>query len=89
MSDEPVTFLASIAPTEGGIKVHGIDGYRLLLDIPEGELPAVMRLALLRRQVLQVTIKGYGEAGERPAKRGKKKRPDPEWGADDESDDTG
>lgn len=74
MSDEPVTFLASIAPTESGIKVHGIDGYRLLLDIPEGELPAVMRLALLRRQVLQVTIKGYGEAGAQPVKRGKKKK---------------
>lgn len=68
---EAVTFLASIAPTESGIKVHGVDGYRLLLDIPEGELPAVMRLALLRRQVLKVTIIGYGEAGEKPAKKKK------------------
>lgn len=84
--DEPVTFLASIAPTEGGLKIHGVDGYRLLLDIPEGELPAVMRLALLRRQVLKITIIGYGEAGEKPAKR--KKKAEPEWG-DDESDDTG
>lgn len=71
---DKVEFVASIAPTESGMKIHGIDGYRVLLDIPEGELPAVMRLALLRRMALKVTIEPLAEQPAAPTKARKGKR---------------
>jgi hypothetical protein len=55
MSDEPLTFLASIADILSAIKV-GRDGARVQLDIPEVEMPAIVRLMLYRNKVLRVTV---------------------------------
>lgn len=52
---EPVTFLASFPPIQSAIKV-GQDGARVQLDIPETEMPAIVRLMLMRGMVIRVTM---------------------------------
>ena len=52
--NEPVTFLASFPPIQSAIKV-GQDGARVQLDIPESEMPAIVRLMLMRGRVLKIT----------------------------------
>lgn len=52
---EPVTFLASFPPIQSAIKV-GQDGARVQFDIPETEMPAIVRLMLMRGRVLKITI---------------------------------
>ena len=51
-----LTFLASIAPLQGAIKIAHDAGGRVVLDIPESEMPALMRMVLYRGVVLKVTI---------------------------------
>jgi hypothetical protein len=82
---EPVEFLASIAPTDGSLKASGVDGFRMLLDIPESETPAYVRLLLCRGKVLKVKIEIEGERPlKRKAGRGKpRKLTEAEWGDDD------
>lgn len=79
---EPIAFLASIATTDGALKASGIDGFRMLLDIPESETPAYIRLHLCRGRVLRITVEIEGE---RPPKRKRKagRKETPEWGDDD------
>jgi hypothetical protein len=36
--------------------VHGDGGARIALDIPEDEMPAIMRLAMMRGRVLKITV---------------------------------
>jgi hypothetical protein len=55
MSDELVTFLASFPPIQSAIKV-GQDGARVQFDIPETEMPSIVRLMLMRGVVLRVTV---------------------------------
>ena len=81
MADGPVTFLASFPPIQSAIKV-GQDGARVQFDIPETEMPSIVRLMLMRGVVLRITV----ERGTQP----KPAQPSTlEWGDDDESDDTG
>ena len=61
MSNEPVTFLATIPPIQTAIKVAGDGGARVQLDIPESELPAIARLLLARGKVLRVTVEAEQE----------------------------
>lgn len=93
MSD-PVEFSASIAPTDGSLKAHGLEGFRMVLDIPESETPAYVRLLLCRGHALRVTVQIDGER--RPAAR--KRKPgrgkprtltEAEWGDDGDEDETG
>lgn len=86
MSDEPIDFIGSIAPTNSGLTIHGIDGYRMLVDIPNDELAAIMRLALVRGKALRFRV--TEEDAEPPRKR-KAKQKEPEWGDDESGDDTG
>lgn len=53
--NDPVTFLASFPPIQSAIKV-GQDGARVQFDIPETEMPAIVRLMLMRGIVLRVTV---------------------------------
>lgn len=53
---DSLTFLASIAPLQGAIKIAHDGGGRVVLDIPESEMPALVRLVLYRGAVLKVTI---------------------------------
>lgn len=55
MADAPLTFLASFPPIQSAIKV-GQDGARVQFDIPESEMPAIVRLMLMRGVVLRVTV---------------------------------
>ena len=77
MSEEPLTFFASIAPTESALKAHGLEGFRVLLDLPETETPAYVRLLLCRGHVLRITVEAMAlqtEGVREPARRRKAKR---------------
>ena len=66
MVDKPVTFLASFPSIQTAIRVAGDGGARILLDIPEDELPAIARLLLMRGQVLKITVETHhGETQDR------------------------
>lgn len=56
MSDTAITFLASIAPLQSAITIASDGGARVKLDIPEAEMPAIVRLLLMRGRVLRVTV---------------------------------
>lgn len=78
---EPLTFLASIAPLQSAITIASEGGARVKIDIPEDEMPAIVRLMLLRGRVLRITIAAVAV---------KQKNSNPEWGDDgDEDNDTG
>jgi hypothetical protein len=51
-----ITFLASFPNIQTAIRVAGDGGARILLDIPEDELPAIARLLLMRGMVLKITV---------------------------------
>lgn len=53
---EPLTFLASIAPLQSAITIASDGGTRVKIDIPEDEMPAVVRLMMMRGRVLKITI---------------------------------
>jgi len=82
MADAPVSFLASFPPIQSAIKV-GQDGARVQLDIPETEMPSIVRLMFMRGIVLKITV----ERGPQPKPT---KPTEPEWGDDGDTDsDTG
>lgn len=56
LSSEPLTFLASIAPLQSAITIAHDGGARVKIDIPEDEMPAIVRLMLMRGRVLKITI---------------------------------
>jgi hypothetical protein len=53
---EPLTFLASIAPLQSAITIASDGGARVKIDIPEDEMPAIMRLTMMRGMVLRITV---------------------------------
>ncbi len=62
MSDDAVvTFLASFPNIQTAIRVAGDGGARILLDIPESEMPAIVRLMLMRGIVLRVSVERQAE----------------------------
>lgn len=52
----PVTFPATIPPTETAIKIHGDGGARMILDIAESELAQFLPALVFRGCRLLVTI---------------------------------
>jgi hypothetical protein len=56
VEDEKLTFLASIAPLQSAIKIAHDGGGRVAFDIPESEMPAIMRLVLYRGRTVRITI---------------------------------
>lgn len=69
MSDEPLTFLASFPNVQSAIRVAGDGGARITLDIPESEMPAIVRLVLLRGIVLRVSVEPETAQPEAPTVR--------------------
>ncbi len=61
---EPVSFPATIPPSETAIKVHGEGGARLQLDISEADLPAFLPALAMRGWRLSVTVQATGRADE-------------------------
>lgn len=84
MSDTAITFLASLPYPHTAMRVLGDGGYIIYLNVPEDEMGAVMQLMLMRQSVIKITAE---DVGARPvkAKRGRKKN-EPEWGDDGDSD---
>ena len=56
-----VEFIGTIPIKEGALQAHGESGFRVLLDIPEAELPAYMRLHLMRGKVIRFTAEATDE----------------------------
>lgn len=54
--NEPITFLASIAPLQSAITIASDGGARIKVDVPESEMQAVVRLMGMRGKVLRVTV---------------------------------
>lgn len=76
-----LTFIASIAPLQSAITVASDGGARVKVDIPEEEMPAIVRLMLFRGKVLRITIE---EVQKQVVRRGKPRQlTEAEWGDDD------
>ena len=56
---EALTFLASIAPLQSAIQISSDGGARVKIDIPEDEMPAIVRLMLMRGKVLRITVESH------------------------------
>ena len=54
--DATLTFLASIAPLQSAITIASDGGARVKIDIPEDEMPAIVRLMLMRGKRLRITL---------------------------------
>lgn len=61
MTDEAIVFRGSIAPLQSAITVASDGGARVKLDIPEDEMPAIVRLLMMRGRVLRITIESDDE----------------------------
>jgi hypothetical protein len=59
LGGEPIVFLASFPNIASAIRVAGDGGARILLDISEDEMPAIVRLMLMRGRVLKITVEDY------------------------------
>lgn len=53
---DPLTFTASIAPLQSAITIASDGGARVKIDIPESEMPAIVRLMLYRGMALKITL---------------------------------
>lgn len=77
---DALKFLASIAPLDSAIQVSSHGGARIKIDIPESEMPAIVRLMLCRGMPLRITIEHADEPRQEEAnnviswKQGKRKR---------------
>ena len=58
---EPLTFIASIAPLQSAITIAHDGGARVKIDIPEDEMPAIVRLMLMRGQRLRITLEALDD----------------------------
>lgn len=56
MAEAALTFTASIAPLQSAITIASDGGARVKIDIPEDEMPAIVRLMLMRGKVLRITV---------------------------------
>lgn len=50
-----ITFTASLPPIQSALS-FGSDGARIKLDIPESDLPAALKLVMLKGKVFKVTV---------------------------------
>ena len=49
-------FIGQIAPTASAFQLHGVEGYRITIDIPESEREAVLEyLANMRGELIEFT----------------------------------
>jgi hypothetical protein len=73
MSNDTLEFLASIPGTQTAIQVHGSGGMRIVLDIPDKEVGNAIKIMMMTKHVLKVTIEKlphetYGRGSE-PVKK--------------------
>jgi hypothetical protein len=60
---DKLTFLASIAPLQSAITIASDGGARVKFDIPESEMPAIVRLMLFRGRIVKVTLEVADDDG--------------------------
>lgn len=58
-----VEFEGVIAPLQTAITIASDGGARIKIDIPESEMPAIVRLMLLRGRILKVTLEPIDDNG--------------------------
>ena len=56
MSDDKLEFTASIPGTQTAIQVHGNGGMRIVLDIPQKEVGNAVKIMMMTKHNLKVTI---------------------------------
>ena len=54
--DESATFRASFPPVLSAIRMAGDGGMRIMLDIPETDMPEALKLLMWKGSVLRVTV---------------------------------
>lgn len=60
----PLTAEASIAQATGALKTMADGGFRWIFDVPESELPAHVRVHMLRNKRLKLTIEVIDDGDE-------------------------
>jgi hypothetical protein len=54
---DKITMIASLPPIQSAVNLDGQEGNaRVKLDIPQSELPQVIKLMLYRGQVFRITV---------------------------------
>ncbi len=56
MSNDTLEFIASIPGTQTAIQVHGSGGMRIVLDIPEKQVGNAIKIMMMTKHNLKVTI---------------------------------
>ncbi len=56
MSNDTLEFIASIPGTQTAIQVHGSGGMRIVLDIPDKEVGNAIKIMMMTKHNLKVTI---------------------------------
>lgn len=67
-----IEFIGTIPIKDGALQAHGEMGFRVVLDIPESEMPSYMRLHLMRGRVIKFTAEATDEIATPRSKRKKK-----------------
>ena len=61
--DNGATFRATFPPILSAIRMAGDGGMRLMLDVPESDMPEALKVLMWREQVLKVTVGPDHDAG--------------------------
>jgi hypothetical protein len=69
----PIEFLGTIPVKDGALQAHGEMGFRVVIDIPESDLPSYMRLHLMRGKVIKFRAEATDEIATPRTKRKNKK----------------
>ena len=56
MASEQATFRASFPPILSAIRMAGDGGMRIMLDIPESDMPEALKLLMWKGSVLRVVV---------------------------------
>lgn len=73
-----VEWLGTIPIMDGALKAHGDNGFRVTIDLSDDELPAYMRLHLMRGKVIRFTAEATDEIATPRSRRKKKQQDAPE-----------
>ncbi len=61
--DNSATFRATLPPVLSAIRLAGDGGMRIMLDVPESDMPEALKVLMWREQVLKVTVEPDQNSG--------------------------
>ena len=64
MTEDSATFRATLPPILSAIRMAGDGGMRLMVDIPETDMPEALKLLMWKGQVLRITVEPERSADE-------------------------